>query len=47
MEALVQIPSTAGSVELEVDLVNERGRWFGCSGRADLLVATRWGRYAP
>jgi len=46
MEALVQIPSTARSVELEVDLVNERRRWFGCSVRADLLVTTRWGRYA-
>lgn len=47
VEALVQIPSTAGSFQLDVGLVNERGRWFGCSAHADLLVATRWGRYTP
>lgn len=47
MEALVPIPDRPGAFTLEVDLVNERGGWFGCRTRADLLVASRWGRYAP
>lgn len=45
MEALVQIPNAPGLHTLEVGLVNERGQWFNGSARADLLVATRWGRY--
>jgi hypothetical protein len=47
MEALVRVPKSPGLYTIEVDLVNERARWFGCVARADLLVATRWGRYAP
>jgi hypothetical protein len=47
MEALVRVPRNHGLHTIEVDLVNERARWFGCVARADLLVATRWGRYAP
>ena len=47
VEALVRIPSTAGRFELVVDLVNERGRWFDRPDRAEMIVATRWGRYAP
>jgi hypothetical protein len=47
MEALVRVPKSPGLYTIEVDLVNERARWFGCLARADLLVATRWGRYAP
>lgn len=47
MEALVRIPADPGSHTIEVDLINERSRWFGRAARADLLVATRWGRFAP
>jgi hypothetical protein len=47
LEALVQVPDDPGIRTIEVDLINERSRWFGCVARADLLVATRWGRYAP
>lgn len=47
VEALVRIPATSGRFELVVDLVNERGRWFDRPDRAELIVATRWGRYAP
>jgi hypothetical protein len=46
MEALVRIPAGPGRFELVVDLVNERGRWFDRPDRAELIVATRWGRYA-
>lgn len=41
MEALVRIPSDAGRYLMEVDLINERSRWFGCIAHAELLVATR------
>jgi hypothetical protein len=44
MEALVRIPSTAGRYLIEIDLINERSRWFGCVAQAELLVATRWDR---
>ena len=47
MEVLVRIPDAPGVYVMEVDLVNEGVRSFGCLVRADLLVATRWGRYAP
>lgn len=47
MEGLIQIPTSAAPHTIEFDLVNQRGRWFGCGGRADLLVASRWGRFAP
>lgn len=46
LEALVRIPAAPGRFELVVDLVNERGRWFDRPERAELIVATRWGRYA-
>lgn len=47
VEALLRVPSHPGRFDLVVDLVNERGRWFDRAARADMLVATRWGRYAP
>jgi hypothetical protein len=46
LEALVRVPGVPGAVTVEVDLVNERARWFGKPARADLVVATRWGRHA-
>lgn len=46
VETLVQIPREPGAFLLEVGLVNERSRWFGCTTRAEILVAGRWGRYA-
>lgn len=45
-EVLVRIPDRAGTFWLEVDLINERGRWFGAAVREEMLVTTRWGRYA-
>ena len=39
-------PGRPGMHTVEVDLVNERARWFGCPRRADLVVASRWGRFA-
>jgi hypothetical protein len=45
-EAVVRIPSQPGTYTIEADLLNERGRWFGCSTTSELAVATRWGRYA-
>lgn len=45
-EAVVRVPDLPGHHTVEVDLVNERARWFGCVARSDLIVATRWGRYA-
>ncbi|HEY5878870.1 MAG TPA: hypothetical protein VIU11_08165 [Nakamurella sp.] len=47
MEALVRVPAAPGRFDLVVDLVNERGRWFEHPDRAEMIVATRWGRYAP
>ena len=47
MEALVRIPTAPGRFDLVVDLVNERGRWYDRPDRAEMIVATRWGRYAP
>jgi hypothetical protein len=46
VEAVVRVPAAPGAHTVEVDLVNERSRWFGCVARADLMVATRWGRHA-
>jgi len=46
MEALIRVPEGPGVHTVEVDLVNEHARWFGISARADLAVATRWGRFA-
>jgi hypothetical protein len=45
-EAVVRVPDAPGHHTVEVDLVNERSRWFGCVARSDLIVATRWGRHA-
>lgn len=46
VEAAVHAPTGPGRYRVEADLLNERGRWFGCSTRTELEVATRWGRYA-
>jgi hypothetical protein len=46
VEALVRVPHVAGRYDVEIDLLNERARWFDCAIRTDLAVATRWGRYA-
>lgn len=46
-EVLVRVPVRAGNYLLDVDLINERGRWFQCIVRANMLVSTRWGRYSP
>jgi hypothetical protein len=46
MEALIRVPDSPGVHTVEVDLVNEHARWFGVTARADLAVATRWGRFA-
>ena len=46
MEALIRVPDSPGRHTVEVDLVNEHARWFGVTARADLAVATRWGRFA-
>ena len=45
-EAMVEIPDHPGRYALEVDLLNERSRWFGSVATSELAVATRWGRYA-
>jgi hypothetical protein len=45
VEALVRVPGAPGHHTVEVDLLNERVRWFGCVARSDLLVATRWRRF--
>lgn len=45
VEAHVPVPAHPCRLAVEVDLVNERSRWFGCPTRADLTVADRWGRY--
>jgi hypothetical protein len=47
VEALVHVPGSPGTYTVEVDLVNERGRWFGCVTSFDLAVTTRWGRFSP
>ena len=47
VEALVSVPGSPGTYTVDVDLVNERGRWFGCAISFDLAVTTRWGRFAP
>jgi hypothetical protein len=44
-ETLVRIPQHSGCYVLEVGLINERGRWFDCRVRAEMLVAARWGRF--
>jgi hypothetical protein len=46
LEALIRVPSEPGMHTVEVDLVNERARWFGSPAQADLMVASRWGRFA-
>ena len=46
MEALIRVPDSPGVHTVEVDLVNEHARWFGVPARADLAVASRWGRFA-
>ncbi|HET6953677.1 MAG TPA: hypothetical protein VFI47_25095 [Acidimicrobiales bacterium] len=46
VEALVRVPPAPGAFVVEVDLVNERSRWFETPARADLVVAPRWGRHA-
>lgn len=46
VEAHVPIPAAPCRVAVEVDLINERSRWFGSPTRAELTVATRWGRFA-
>jgi hypothetical protein len=45
-EAMVEIPDHPGRYTLEVDLLNERSRWFGCVATSELAVTTRWGRYS-
>lgn len=45
VEALVPVPDAVGRYTLEVDLVNERARWFDRPTRATVTVADRWGRY--
>ncbi len=47
VEALVRVPGVPGHHTVEVDLLNERSRWFGCVARSDLVVATRWRRFTP
>jgi hypothetical protein len=46
MEALIRVPDSPGMHTVEVDLVNEHARWFGVPARAELAVASRWGRFA-
>lgn len=46
-EGVVPIPSQDGAYIVEVGLINQRRHWLGSIAQADLLVATRWGRYAP
>ena len=46
MEALIRVPDSPGVHTVEVDLVNEHARWFCVAARADLAVASRWGRFA-
>lgn len=45
-EVLVRIPEIRGCYILDVGLLNERGRWFECRDRREMLVADRWGRFA-
>ena len=45
-EAIVEIPDQPGRYTVQVDLLNERSRWFGCVTTSELAVATRWGRFA-
>ena len=47
VEVRVAVPDVPGRRIVEIDLVNERGRWFGCPIRFPLAVTTRWGRFAP
>jgi hypothetical protein len=46
VEAIVHVPDRPGRYGVEVDLLNERARPFGAVTTAELLVATRWDRYA-
>jgi hypothetical protein len=41
----VRVPPQPGVYTIEVDLLNEHARWFGCATTTELTVATRWGRY--
>ena len=45
-EAVVHVPAQPGLYTVELDLLNERSRWFGCTTITALAAATRWGRYA-
>jgi hypothetical protein len=45
VEVHVPVPDEPGRYIVEVDLVNERGAWFGCATRFELAVTTRWGRF--
>jgi hypothetical protein len=45
VEVHVNVPTTPGTYTVEMDLLNERGAWFGCATRFDLAVTTRWGRF--
>jgi hypothetical protein len=35
-----------GRYDVEIDLINERSRWFGINHQFELMVADRWGRYS-
>jgi hypothetical protein len=45
VESMVVPPADPGIYTLEFDLVNEEGRSFGATGVAELVVASRWGRF--
>jgi hypothetical protein len=46
VEVIIAVPDRPGVYGVEVDLLNERGRRFGAVATSELVVATRWDRYA-
>jgi hypothetical protein len=47
VEVGVRIPAEPGIYTLQLDAVNERTqRWFGAVCQRDMVVASRWGRFA-
>jgi hypothetical protein len=46
VEVVVPVPDHPGRYGVEVDLINERARLFGALATAELIVASRWERYA-
>lgn len=46
VETIIAVPDRPGVYGVEVDLLNERSRAFGAVATAELVVATRWDRYA-